>query len=230
MSTDTKTKFSVSPAGTGYNELATAWLDYCDHPENREASEAFGRHLDRLFRQRLPDRRCSGVLEGHEAEIRQEAYLLLVGSFLAGNRELITATQAQDHGRIACEILRSLAGSISAISRTLARHTIRYRRLHAGDPDLCSEAVCLHPSCRESLWELPFELQRELVFAVLERAIRNKLLAARGARIAMEMVDGNLTQSEVAASLGISRQAVHQQLGPVRDYLADHIEEEELPS
>lgn len=230
MSTDTNTKSSVTPAGTGCNELATAWLDYCDHPQNRETAEAFGRHLDRLFRQRLPDRRCSGVLEGREAEIRQEAYLLLVGSFLAGNRELVPATRARDHGRIAREILRSLSGSISAISRTLARHAIRYRQLHAGDPDFCPEAACVHPAYRKSLWELPFELQRELVFAVLERAIRNKLLAARGARIAMEMVDGNLTQSGVAASLGISRQAVHQQLGPVRDFLADHIEDEEFPS
>jgi len=230
----TQSKSAAPPIGAGYPpplhpDLALAWLNYCDHQESQEAAEHLAFHLDRHFKERLPDRRCTGVLVGREEEIRQEAYLLLVGRYLAGNRELIEATEARDHAEIANQILKSLAGSITAISRTLTKHTIRYRQLHSGDPDHCPEATCVHPACRTGLWELPFELQREIVFAALRHAIQQKLLAARGANIAMTMVDEGLTQSDVAASLGISRQAVHQHLLPVRNYLRGRIDEQEFP-
>ena len=211
--------------------LASAWLSYCRDPECREVCGHFAIKLDALLKSRVPDGLYQGILKGLEDEVRQEAYLLLVGKYLAGNSDLIAATAAGSRKEITNQITKSLCGSIRSVRQTMKRLRWRYLELHpcGVDLDTCPQVICEHPAQRTSLWVLPFELQRQMVFASLQNAIQEKLLVARSARIAMTMVDEGLTQSDIAKSLGISRPAVHQMLAPVRDYLKRDIETREFP-
>jgi len=231
---NTKSKSAASPkkkAGKRHlvPGLASAWLSYCRDPECREVCGHFAIKLDALLKSRVPDGNYQGVLKGLEDEVRQEAYLLLVGKYLAGNPELIAATAAGSRKEITNQITKSLCGSIKAITRTMKKLRWRHLEFHACGVDLDTCYQVRHPAQRRTLWELPFDLQRQMVFASLQNAIQEKLLVARSARIAMTMVDEGLTQSDIAKSLGISRPAVHQMLAPVRDYLKRDIETREFP-
>ena len=209
--------------------LASAWLSYCRDPKCREACGHLAVQLNGLLKIRVPDGLYQGVLKGLEDEVRQEAYLLLVGKYLAGNPELIAATAAGSRKEIANQIMKSICGSIRSVRQTMKKQRWRRMDIYACGEDIDAIPRVWHPAQRSSLWDLPFELQREMVFASLQNAIEEKLLKARSARIAMTMVDEGLTQSDIAKSLGISRPAVHQMLAPVRDYLRSDIEKREFP-
>ena len=229
---NTSSKSAASPKKAGYSipELAAAWLNYCDHPESPNACEHLAIHLDQLFKNRLPNGQYSGILQGREDEVRQEAYLL-VGDYLSGNKDLIAATEARNLVEISNQIHKSLAGSLRSVSRTLKKKSNRHMRLHAYGQDLdgCAQYANIHPAYRKSLWDLPFEAQRDLVFAAMRTAVREKLLQTRNANIAINMVSKGLNQRQIAAIMGVSPAAVHQRLAPVRRFLKSHLENQEFP-
>ena len=72
-------------------------------------------------------------------------------------------------------------------------------------------------------------MQRELVFAALRMALREKHLKPHHAAVAIAMVDGEMSQQQLATEMGVSRQTIHQRLQPVREFLQAHIETLELP-
>ena len=212
-------------------DVALAWLNFCDDRENRAANDQLAVQLDMIFKERLPDNHYDGILIGREEEVRQEAYLLAASKYLAGNPELIAATAARNHLGIDSQIRRSVGGSIKSAAQTLKKRIKRHWQLHSYGENIDGhpQAVCTHPACHTSLWDLPYSAQRQMVFAALRAAIRKKLLHARNARILIDMINEGLTQSEIARRLGISRAAIHQRLEPVRKYVKDHIETQEFP-
>jgi len=231
---DTTRKSAASSKSAGYSpsstDLPLAWLNYCDHPESPETKNILAIHLDSILKERLPDNRYEGILSGREEEVRQEACLLVVSKYLAGNPELIAATASVNHQEIDAQIRRSVGAAIKSASQTLKHAIKRHRQLHSygEDLDALPQAVCTHPACRTSLWELPYEAQRQMVFAALRSALKKKLLHARNARILMDMIKEGLSQSEIAKRLGISRAAVHQRLEPVRKIVKKHIDSQEF--
>jgi len=201
------------------------------NPECPAAANQLAVCLDELFRLRLPRAHYTGILEGREDDVRQEAYLLLVGKYLAGNPALLAATAAGDRRLIAEEIHRSLGSSIRSVSKTLKKQLLRHQQMHTygEDPDTHAGHTCIHPACRVHLWELPFEMQRQIVFASLRIGVQENLIYARSAQLAMDMLDQGLSQSQIARSLGVSRQAVHAMLAPVRKHLAEIVATQEFP-
>lgn len=233
MSHHTRPKSAAfsAKAGSSSQEAACSWFGYCFAPRCRSAREELAIHLDRLLQERLPDGCCVPPLQGHEADLRQKANLLLIGRYLAGNTKLLEATAAGDLAEVANQIRRSVGGAISAEHNSLQKklyHDLSHIKEDA-DPDTVLAARTIHPANRRTLWELPFEQQQILVFAALEKAVTQHLVTNRSAGLAREMVEDGKSQSDLARSRGISRQSVHEALGPVREILAQLIENEEFP-
>jgi hypothetical protein len=168
-------------------------------------------------------------MNGLEDEIRQESYLLLVRRYLAGNPALFEATAARDEDEIAEQIERSARASLTAVKRTMKKATLQRARAHDDDADI--DAVCGtdHAANRSSIWGLPFELQKALVFLVLQRAAKENLLPPRSVSVATDMLENQMTQSDLARTRGVSRQSIHQHLGRVRAVLEREISATEFP-
>jgi len=236
VKTITKTKLAASPEA-GYSRtntttpLAFAWVAYCEHPEDLETKEKLAWELDQALIDVLPNRRCNGILAGSENEVRQAAILLLLDRYLAGNVGLIAATKELDLQQIENQIQRSIIAAIRTSTRTLLHSIEKDIQKHAycESIDEHPAATCVHPAERKTLWELPYELQRELMFVALRIALKEKLLPQHNVRMVMTMMDESLSQSAMAESMGISRSAVHQRLAPVREYLRNSIETQEFP-
>jgi len=238
VKTNITTKSAAAQKLAGYSfrnataDIVAAWLDCLAHPESESARNRLATHLYLALKGHLDGIRYSGILQGREVEIAQEACLLLLGRFLAGNKKLISASRAGNDPEIANQIVRSLQAGIKVAKRTLIRAGQRDQRRHkyVNDYDETSPHFSRkHPSEIRTLWELPFEVQKEIVFAALRHGIAAKLVNAQNAEIAVKMVESGLNQADIAKAMKISRQAVHHRLAPVRKYLQARIEQEEFP-
>lgn len=234
MHTNSNKQMAVS-VETGNQEtttaLAFAWAQYLKDPGDSEAMDRLARELEGQLLKYLPKRSRSGILCGREGEIRQEALLLLLQRYLGGNTSLLKATKKQSLAEISQELRRSILGALQASQRKL----IHKLRRELKQTDYCERiedhllGVCCHPSEHNSVWQLPYEGQRELVFAGLRIAIAKHLLPTGSAELVIKMIEENLTQSAMAEATGVSRQAVSQRLTPVRKYLKRYVEETEFP-
>lgn len=231
MNTNTTSLSAASSEAGNSQALAQAWVDYCKQPDNKNTRERLGSELDPALRTGLPNGRLPGILKGKEEDLRQEAGLMLLKKYLAGNKKLVEATLSGDMPEIVRQIERSVCASINISIWQLKKSLLKDGMVleFSEAIDAHPRAVSAHPAWRNTLWELPLALQRELVFSCLRSAVREKHLLETNANIALTMMDKGLTQSEMAGSLGISRQAIHQRLAPVRKYLRKHIKDVEFP-
>ena len=86
-----------------------------------------------------------------------------------------------------------------------------------------------HPANIRKLSDLPLEAQQKVVIDMLRHASIDLFLTPGNAELASQLIKNNLTQADLARSLGVSRQAVYQRLDPVWRYLRSAIEEQEFP-
>ena len=235
MSNNNNTKSAAYTNKAGYSQtisdLAETWLDYCANPDCCQARDHLAVNLDKLFQSRIPIGHYNGILMGCEEDVRQEACLLAASNYLAGNRELMAATAGRCLAEIDNQIRKSVNGSIKAAFQTLLKSLARHHALHQyeADPDAVQQASCEHPARRKILWELPFELQRTIVFAALRNAVAENLLSARSADVVIEMVENGLSQSAMAKKLGVTRQTMNERIAPVRKVIATLVEAQEFP-
>ena len=237
MTTNPHSKPAAFPEKAGNSpessipDIASAWLSYCGDPDSQANRDHMAHNLDQIFKSRLPNERYDGIMKGREADVRQEAYLLLVSNYLPGNEGLFAATQAGNITEISNQIEKSLNGSIRSTYQTLRKSILRHLQFHAygDDPDATAQGACQHPAHRTTMWDLPYETQRELVFAALHVAVREKHLKPHHAAVATAMVDREMSQQQLATEMGVTRQTIHQRLQPVREFLQAHIETLEFP-
>jgi hypothetical protein len=216
-----------SPQSPKNPSLANAWIAFCNSPE--AAQDELAHHLDDLLKDRLPDGRCQGVISGQDDEIRQEAYLLLVRRYLAGNPALFEATANLDEDEIAEQIERSVRASLNAVKRSMKKAAIKRAKVYDDDTDVDAVGGADHPADRGNLWALPFEVQRALVFSILRRAADENLLPQGSVSVAVDMLELEMTQSVLARTRGVSRQSIHQHLARVREMLKKEISRTEFP-
>ncbi|MEI8309408.1 MAG: hypothetical protein WCH98_01495 [Verrucomicrobiota bacterium] len=235
MSNHTNTKSAARTKRAGYSQetsdLAGAWLGYRDNPDCRRARDHLALRLDEVFKSRLPNGRYGGILTGCEEDVRQEACLLAISNYLAGNPGLMVATADRCLEEIDRQIRKSVNGSIKTAFRALLKTLARHHALHdyGADPDTVRQANCDHPAQRRLLWELPFEVQRRIVLTCLRSAAAEKLLSARSADTAIAMVKMGLSQTAMAKKLGVTRQAINERIAPVRKLIAALVEAQEFP-
>jgi hypothetical protein len=168
---------------------------------------------------------------GRENGFDERLNPLLIGRYLAGNAELLEATASGDLAEVANQLRKSVSGAVRTECDSLRRNLNRdLTHIEEGtDPDTVLAPRTMHPANRTALWEMPFEQQQLLVFVALEKAVTQHLVSSRSAGLAREMVEDGKSQSDLARSRGVSRQSVHEALGPVREILAKLIEGEEFP-
>jgi len=229
------TKSAAFTKRAGYSkqqsDLAGAWLGYCAEPDCRQAQDHLAVRMDEVIRSRLPNGHYDGILSGCEEDVRQEACLLAMGNYLAGNPELMAATAGRCLEEIDRQIRKSVNGSIKTAFRSALKSLARHHALHeyGTGSDTLLQATCDHPAQRKILWELPFELQRTIVFAALRNAVADNLLSAHSADVVVEMVDKGLSQSAMAKTLGVTRQTMNERIAPVRKLIANLVEAQEFP-
>jgi hypothetical protein len=216
-----------SPQSPKNPDLAKAWMSFCTSPE-ADPNE-LARQLDTLLKNRLSDGRCQEPIAGREDEIRQEACLLLINRYLAGNPALFDATKALDEDEISEQIARSAQASLTSVKRTIKKAALKLAKVHDEDADIDAVGGSNHPANRKNFWALPYELQRAMVFSILRRAATENLLTQRTLSIAVNMLESERGQSPAAKAHGISRQSVHQHLSRVREVLNREIAKTEFP-
>jgi hypothetical protein len=209
--------------------LCDAWLAF-HASRDRAALEKLADEVDRELK-RLARRLRSPLLDGREDDVRQRAALLVLGTYLPGNSDLSRATRSLDVPAVMSQLRRSLAGAIRTAKFAVGAEIKRERKLFADyDPRLHEkQALCLHPSQREHVWDLPFDAQRALVLMLLEKGMADEALDAQGGEIARLIISDGLNQSAAGAELGLSRRSAHAKLQPVRSYLRRKIGEAEFP-
>ena len=215
-----------------YREVAEGWIAFCKESQSQKARDGFSLKLDRALQNRLPDWTEFGMLRGRENELRQSAHLLLIQRYLAGNARLVSATADSDAKEVANQLQRSVHASVYAATRKLLRsiqRDIRWNEYFANFEDV-PQAACIHPALRRDWTELPFDLQRPLVFVALEQALREKLLAPQNIEIARVIAEEGIPQAEIARRMLISRQAVCQRLAPLLKYLREYLDQTEFPN
>ena len=199
-------------------------------PDMQEALNNMGEALDKVLRQRLPDQTFVGPLAGMEAEIRQDAMLLLIERFLFSNPQLQAATNSGDSAAIENEIYRSINGALKICRPRLRREITREQSRHQegleeGDPRW---GTCEHPS-HQSFWSLPFEIQKEVVFLLVRNGVAQQQLTAEGAALVIGMLEESLNLSALAAARKISRQVAFYRVKPVRRFLRENLDKTEFP-
>lgn len=214
-----------------HNSVAQKWLSLWNNPDDEHALDQLGTEIDYLLCRLLPRGRILGPLLDWEADIRQEAGLLLYQRYLAGNKDLISASRLQDHEEITGQIRRAVW---VALKVTIWRYRKKFRRViqlfeSSANIDEFKDIAWPHPAEYRRIGELPLDVQLHLVRSVLRRAVREKRLSVENAAIASTLLEGNISQAQLAKSLGVSRQAINQRLLPVRQYLQSAIHDEEFP-
>ncbi len=219
---------------TGYSlkesSLACAWVEYYRKPDDAALERRLVTILDLVLNQTLPERKYFGLLHGRKAEIRQEALLCLLQRYLVGNQRLLETTLSGDLKAIANQLRRSIHAAVWVSVRKLHREIRKERNrfVRYDTVDESAFATTSHPAEYKTLWALPFEAQQALVLLTLRKGIAEHRLPAKSAHMALDMVEGPMSSAQMARTLGVTRQAVHQRLKPVRNYLRKSIDTEEF--
>ena len=208
------------------------WLGYFRKPLCATAKDNLACTLDWALKVIVPDGRNNDILSGRDSDIRQEAYMLLIKSYLKGNRDLKAASKLGSRAAIGEAIEQAIHSSINFAKYKLIRSIKRELRLHVycgGYDEIISREDGSCPKNHKGLWACPPELRSEFVFKALHNALAQKLLPEKSIHIALIMLEQELTQSQIAKSQGVSRTAIHARLMPVREYLKKEMEKQEFP-
>ena len=139
-------------------------------------------------------------------------------------------------GCCGCELWPTRSQITASISASLRIASYRVRRsiqLDRGRFTEFDEAEhskqSLHPAEIKYVRELPLEAQRQLLLFLLEEGVRSSAISTANSQIIHQMVDQELSQTEMAKELGISRQAVNQRIRCVAAVLNEALERAEFP-
>jgi hypothetical protein len=212
--------------------LAKAWLAKHRKPNCLKTSHEFDLLLDQTIKCFKPDGSMNEVLRGFEGEVRQRAANLLFRSYFAGNGDLTAATDAGALKKVRMYLAQAILGALERCEFEILRREARIaKRVHLTDEvDYFENGSNIHPSIRKSLWELPVELQLQLVYAGLGLAVRENSLPSETAAMIRTLIKENCSVSEIARRIKISPQAAHKRIRRAGDYLKKFIDYCEFPS
>jgi len=209
--------------------LTNRWIEFIQAPHDEDARNRFATELNDLVRKFLRPSTLIPQLRSLSEDLCQEACQLLFSNLLRGNRCLVAATRARQHsliaGQLRCSVSAALRFAKWKVLKKLARPLDQPQQAQ----DQHEIASCQHPANFASLRELPPEAQQKLVLDMLHQAVCELRLNSDHAELARTLLENDLTQADLARSLGVSRQAVSQRLNPVWRYLRQAINYQEFP-
>jgi hypothetical protein len=203
-------KFTKSAATSVTGNIVETWLALNASPRSIPKLNHFANRLDFALSVIFPNGTMGGSMQGTEDEIRQNAAILLLNKFLAGNRKLMAATAKTNKKQILNQINRSMLAALKVCRRQLSRKITKERimldELLAEDPRLPN----VLPKLNTKLWELPFALQHILALKLLQISVQTKQTSKASTKVVEAILDGKMTQAQMARKLGVSRSAVSQ--------------------
>lgn len=198
---------------TNRNELANSWL-VATQTQEWENFETFASLLYQQCSREVPPGRFDGFMAGAENEVRQEACLMLLGKFLASNPNLIEEKEPE---KIQTHLVKSVMICIRFAKRRIARKRIYPREIPLKE-EILRDTV-KHPRIR-TYSDLSFDEKRALALSTLELAVLEKCLSHKNANVAKLSLEEGLDPQEIARRLGVSPNAIYQQLTRVVAQLA----------
>jgi len=211
------------------SELAQAWLAYTNAPDCKRKAQEFEVELNKTLKCWVPDGTQTGVLTGLESEIRQRAAILLIDRFLAGNAGLTSSTPSGSVPESRKYLAQAINRAVKYSRQAILRYESGVASKHEFREDINSLAFVTHPTQHRNVWELPLDLQLQLVLGGLRMAIREKEIPLKTVEMIRFMIKNGTSASDIARQLKISPQAVHQRLRKSGEYLWNHIEKTEFP-
>lgn len=213
-----KKSTQITAASVAEN-LVESWKSFLADPTNKETLNNFANVLDRDLRIKLPNGALKGILRGYEPEIRQDAAILVLDRYLAGNRNLTEATANGEIETISNELGRSMNAALRICRLRHSRRIHKEFRLREElDPEdfrlpTTSAASDLH------FWELPYSIRHLLTLKLLQLAVTDHNISPKTANLAIEMLEGGLSQADMAKNQGVSRAAISQSVKMIRKEL-----------
>lgn len=211
--------------------IAKAWLAKHKNANCLKTSRAFDVLLDKTLRRITPNGSETGLLRGLEGEIRQRAAHSLFYRHLAGNGKLLEATELGSQAKIRKYLAQAIYSAVKYSKLEILDREERIAKVHqfTDDVEYYDRGVIVHPSERRHLWDLPVELQIQLVYAGLGMAVRENNIPRGTAEMIRTLIEEDCSVSEIAERINISAQAAHKRIKRAGVYLKRFVEENEFP-
>jgi hypothetical protein len=183
--------------------------------------------LDAICREKLPDGVIrSGSLVGREAEIRQEALIMCLSGFLDGRPGYRSARARNDHEVMHIELIKCASSAMRICKMRLAKKlsdsNAKFLPLNGYDAEICEIPISLD-TC-----DWPLSARVSVVLRAADDALRERKISGMNADVLTMAVSDGLCASEIADKLGITTNAVYQQLQRVKRELPVFINKQEL--
>lgn len=189
--------------------------------------EQLATEMDLICRRRLPNGRIpNGSLAGREPEIRQQALILTLGGFIQRNKGYNDAVKANDNNAIKGAMEKCVAIKLHHVKMQMASGTTLASSRYVPLDDR-NGGVCQHPSNLESS-DWPPDVKAGVVSDSVQRAVRQGLLSMGNATIVDLLCNEDLSVAQAAQRLGISPEAIYQQLRRVTGVLPGMMEYAEV--
>ena len=137
---------------------------------------------------------------------------MLFVNLLAGNRELAIATRNRKQLEVTRQLHRSASAALKFSRWKLLKKSCREVTLFRLDEENIDAVSCQHTSSFNALHRLPLDAQQKLVLDTIREAVAQLQLGPNTAELARTLIEENVTQTELAKSLGVTRQAVNQRV------------------
>lgn len=184
------------------HHLAKLWLALGAPPHPTAAWESFIEALvEYMEGWRQSSERCANPAEAED--IRQEAAILLEQGYLVGNRSLAAATTTGNLAAIEKGILHAIRGAIKISRQRLQARGIHQKQI---EDRLANYLQTIPTDANPSA--VPDE-RRLITLAALQLALEHKRIDPRDAEIIWTRITKSITQTQLAKSSGVSRQAIH---------------------
>lgn len=197
------------------------------NPWNEAELDDLANQIDEISRRRLPDGVMGGILANREAEVRQDAALMLLQGFLGGNLDFMEADEGKDRDATAYHLERVTSIALfhckNRLKRKLAKE--QNRQVEIGERTTGS---CLHPADLD-FWNLPYPIRIEMRKASLRLGVSTGEISVSSANIINLVINEKMSAQKIADRFGITRGAVYQRFDPVRKVLVNLIAKIEVP-
>jgi hypothetical protein len=183
--------------------------------------------LDAICREKLPDGAIrSGSLVGREAEIRQETLIMCLSGFLDGHQGYQFARARNDHEMMHIELIKCASSALRIckirLAKKLSDSNAKMLPLNGHEVDMNDFPIIL------DTYHWPLSARVSVVLRAADVAVRERKISVMNAGILTMAVSDGLCAAEIADKLGITTNAVYQQLQRVKRELPAFINNQEL--
>jgi len=223
-------KFTRSAATSVAGNIVVSWLALNVSPRDISKLNRFAQELDFALRVKFPTGTLGRSMPGTESEIRQNAAILLLDKYLAGNRELTAATATANIAEIANQLDRSIAAALKVCHLQLRERRKKEAEKLEKILDEYPRLPYVLPASSTRLWQLPNALKHVLALKLLQISVQRRQASKASAKIVRALLlDETMTQADMARKLAVSPSAISQTVHSVAKKIRTLAKEIDFP-